>query len=387
MSRFLLVSLNIKGILQETTLHRRREKLGTMINGLGLGDAYDATIGRLKAQEGDRARLGMVSLMWISHSERPLKVNEICHALAVEIGSTDLNPNNIPSIQTVLSCCQGLAAVDERSSTIRLVHFTVKEYLSDHADLFDRPHSTIAETCLTYLNFQAIKNLSVSHPPNTGGIPSLVDDISRRIRINELSDRTPLLEYSSLYWGTHMRMELSDCSRYLACDLLDQYDSHVSGESLCISTTELYSVSFDRFSALRCISYFDIVEVAIDLIRTKQWDVNQKDCEGMTLLMWAARYGREQAVRFLLKQKHTQPDMTDEHGRTALSWAAESGNEAVVRVFLGPLFINPGSIGRWRGTALVMDRAFRRKYINPNRPDNYGQTPLSWAAENGHDGL
>ena len=163
MPRFLLVSLNIEAILRETTLHRRREKLGTMTNGLGLGGAYDKTIGRIKEQEGDRSRLGMAALMWISHSERPLSVNEICHALAVEIGSTEINTNNIPSIRTVLGCCQGLAAVDKGSSTIRLIHFTLKEYLSHHADLFDKPHSRIAETCLTYLNFQFTKNLS-THP-------------------------------------------------------------------------------------------------------------------------------------------------------------------------------------------------------------------------------
>ena len=48
-----------------------------MTNGLGLGDAYDETIGWIKAQEGDRARLGMAALMWVSHSERPLSVDEI----------------------------------------------------------------------------------------------------------------------------------------------------------------------------------------------------------------------------------------------------------------------------------------------------------------------
>ena len=101
-----------------------------MINGPGLGGAYDATIGRIKARAGERARLGVAALMWILHSERPLNVDEICHALAVEIGSAAININNVPSIRTVLGCCQGLAAVDNGSSTVRLIHFTLKEYLS-----------------------------------------------------------------------------------------------------------------------------------------------------------------------------------------------------------------------------------------------------------------
>ena len=364
MSRFLLVSLNIKAILQETTLHRRREKLGTMRG--GLGDAYDASIGRVKAQEGDRARLGMGTLMWISHSERPLNVDEICQALAVE-GSTDINANNVPSIRTVLNCCQGLAAVDEGSSTIRLIHFTLKEYLSRHGDLFDRPHSKIAETCLMYLNFQTIKDLS------TSGSHNPLD--------------TPFLEYSSLYWGTHMRLEPSAPSRSLALDILGLYDNHISAKLLWNSVVSDIFESDKPFSALHCISYFGIAEVAIDLIKTKRWDVNKKDSLGLTPLMWAAKHGREEVVKFLLQWKYTQPDIPDtRHGRTALLWAAESGHEGVVRLFLGSLFVNPGRIGRRRGRPQVMSLLFGRKYVNPERPENGSRTPLSWAARSGHDG-
>ena len=77
-----------------------------MADGLGLGDAYGATLDRIKGQGGERARLGMAVLMWISHAERPLKADELCHALAVEIGSPDLNTDNLPSIGILLACCQ-----------------------------------------------------------------------------------------------------------------------------------------------------------------------------------------------------------------------------------------------------------------------------------------
>ena len=331
MSRFLLVSLNIEAILQETTLYRRRVKLDTMTNGLGLGGAYDATIKWIKAQEGGRERLGMEVLMWISHAERPLNVDGICHALAVEIGFTDINPNNIPSIRTVLRCCQGLVAVDKGSSTIRLIHFTLKEHISCQADLFDKPHSRIAETCLTYLNFQAIKELS----------PALSN-----LMFHDFQG-TPFLKYASLHWGTHMRMEFSDLSRNLALDLLAQFDNHISPELLWESVRARHYHFGKPLSALHYISYFGIAEVAIDLIRTKRWDVNERDSAGLTPLMWAAWYGREEVVKLLLEQKHTKPDMRDEEcDQTALSWASGGGHEGVVKLFLSPLFVNPGSIGR-----------------------------------------
>ena len=97
-----------------------------MTNGLGLGDAYDATLGRVKREGGEKARLGMATLMWVSYSQRPLKVDELCHALSVEIGSPNLDDGNIPSIGLLLDCCQGLIAVDKETSTVRLAHFTLQ---------------------------------------------------------------------------------------------------------------------------------------------------------------------------------------------------------------------------------------------------------------------
>ena len=340
-----------------------------MTKGSGLEDAYDAVMGQIKAQKGERAGLGMTALMWVSHSEQPLNVDEICHALAVKKGSRDIDVNNVPSIWTVLSCCQGLVAVDKRSSTARLIHFTFKEYLSSHMDLFDGVHSKMAETCLTYLNFQAIKDLSI-----------------RRSLGRSLDPRgTPFLRYSSLYWGTHMRIELLDSLKRLALELLDQYDNHISAELLWESINEWSPRNHidprKLFSALHCVSYFGIAGVVIDLIRMKKWDVNQRDSAGLTPLMWAARCGCEEVVKLLLQQDYTEPDIPDtQYDRTALSWAAGNGHKGVVKIFLDQLFVNPRSIGRWWGkTPQIMSLLFGRRYVNPDRPGKDGQTPLSQA--------
>jgi len=338
-----------------------------MTNGMGLGDAYDTTIGRIKAQGGDRARLGIAALMWVSHSERPLKVDEICHALAVEIGSTDININNVPSIQTVLSCCQGLAAIDKGSSTIRLIHFTLKEYLSRHADLFDRAHSKIAESCLTYLNFQTIKDLSASPSDDPHG--------------------TPFLIYASFYWGNHMRLEFSDRAKRLALELLENYDGHISGKLLWKRLPRFKCRK--PFPALHCIAYFGVAEVAIDVMRMKGSDVNQRDSVGRTPLMWAAAEGHERVVKLLLQHRHTKLDISEtQNGKTAFSLAAGRGNEGVVRLFLDRCLVHRGSIGRrWGKTLRVMGVLFGGKYVNPDGPDNRGRTPLLLAAMNGHCGV
>ena len=372
--RFLLVFLTIETVLRETTIHRRRQKLRTMKNGLGLGGAYEATLGRIKAQDGERARLGMAVLMWVSNSRRPLQGDEICHALAIQIGSHDLDGDNIPAMPTLLDCCQGLVTVDKGVSTVRLIHFTLQEYLCMHPDLFGRAHSTIAETCLTYLNFQRIKDLSTGSSPDPRGVP--------------------FLEYSSFYWGTHMRMEPSDRAKAFALELLDDFDSHISAQLLWESINKRFAIGYTptrrSFSALHCISYFGLAAVANALINMNRWDVNQRDGAGMTPLMWAARCGRGEVVRLLLRKKDIKPDQEDaSDGRTALSWAAGNGHEGIVRLLLGLRFANPRSISRrWGKAPRVISHLFGMRYscVNPNSASKSGRTPLSWAAGNGHEG-
>ena len=78
-----------------------------MKNDVDLGGAYEATLGRRKAQGGEKARLGMAVLMWVTHSRRPLQVDEICHAIAIRIGSNDLGSDDILAISTLLGCAKG----------------------------------------------------------------------------------------------------------------------------------------------------------------------------------------------------------------------------------------------------------------------------------------
>jgi len=88
-----------------------------MKDGAGLGDAYGVTLERIKAKGEERARLAITTLTWVCHSERPLKVDELCHALAVEVGAEEFDSENIPLMSTLLDCCQGLITIDEEAST------------------------------------------------------------------------------------------------------------------------------------------------------------------------------------------------------------------------------------------------------------------------------
>ena len=95
MARFLLISLSIAAILGEATIRMRRERLKVMTSGLGLDGAYDATLDRIKGQSKGKSKLGMAALMWISRSERPMHIGELCEALAVEIATSDMDSEKL----------------------------------------------------------------------------------------------------------------------------------------------------------------------------------------------------------------------------------------------------------------------------------------------------
>src|SRR5437879_1069649 len=212
--RFLLVSLNIDTILGEVTTSERRQKLKDLARGRHLEDAYATILARMKMKKWNRHRLGMEALMWISNAERPLHTSELCHALGVKIGSRDLDPESVPTIRTLLACSLGLITVEASSSTVRLVHFTLQEYLSNNAGLFQSAHSMIAEVCLTYLNFQCVRELS----PILSSAPPTV----------------PLTGYASCYWGNHLRQEKTERVSSLALRLLVGFEHHISSQLLLI---------------------------------------------------------------------------------------------------------------------------------------------------------
>ena len=317
-----------------------------MTGGLGLGDVYGATIEQIKAQDGDRSRLGMEALMWISHAERPLRADELCHALAVQPGSTDFDAGNIPSMSTLVSCCQGLITVDKEASTVRLIHFTLQEYLSTHPDMLSRSHSAMAEICLTYLNSEQAKALLTAPSPNI--------------------QNPPFLEYCSVYWGVHAKRELSDRTKSLALELLKGPYGQTSTKFLFAKVKDDHLWSFDTLSpisGLHFASFFGIVEVVFSLIEMGRYDVNGEDFSGSGQLAWAAYNGYKEVVEILLGREEVNPDKLDGWGQTALSDAARNGHEGVVK------------------------RLLRQEDINPDKPDNEGRTPLSFAAQNGYEGV
>jgi ankyrin repeat protein len=81
-----------------------------------------------------------------------------------------------------------------------------------------------------------------------------------------------------------------------------------------------------------------------------------------TPLLYAAQHGNgnDTSVNLLLSTRRVNPDFQNSNGETPLWWAARNGHVAVAKLLLA-------------------------EGANPETEDSTGQTPLSWAAQNGDE--
>ena len=387
--RFLLVSLHIEAILAEVTIRQRRKKLEAMTKGNGLSDAYTETLTRLKAQKGNKSALGLKVLMWVLYSERPMTTKELCHAMGVELGSTDLDHENIPALRTLLASSLGLVTVEASSSTVRLLHFTLQEHLLSDQTLFHSSHSTIAEVCLTYLNFQCVRDLS----PTLDSAPTSM----------------PLLEYASYYWGEHTRKGMTENVKELALRLLNKFDEHISAQLLSLHYNEGISRLGPEFhvekgpigfTGLHGAAFLGIMDIFPAVLEMKEWDFNARDNASCTPFMWAAVRGHEQVAQMLLKRGDVDPNLADSRwNQPPLMWAVEHGHEGTVKVILERENVNPDQasplydpaalyIAAAYGHEGIVRMLLEREDVNPNQiATRFPYTTLSIAARNKREGV
>jgi len=374
-------------ILAEATIYQRRLALDRMTKGPGLQDAYDKTLNRIRQQGGSKSRLGMEALMWISHCERPLRSQELWHALGVQLGAEDFSIQNVLSIRTVLGYTLGLVTLDEKASRPHLLHLTLQEYLGQHPTLFATAHSMMAEICLTYLNCLSIRAL----PPN----------------LDNVLDAKPFLEYATCFRGDHAARGVTEPVKSLALRLFDGYESHVSAGVLWGKRIRGRGRVEDtrRISGLHCIAFWGIEEIAIAMLEMKRWQVNWRDFRSRTPLMWAVLYKKRGMVELFLEQEDIEPDTVMEDGRTVFSFAAELGNEDAVKLLLKRGDVNPNSMDRNGRTPIslaagmgregVVKLLLERGDVDPNSCDYSRRTPLSFTAHQfmtgapaaGHEGV
>ena len=187
--RFLLPALQINNILGQTNVDEVREALEKLPT--GLADNLSMTIERIKKQHNhhSRSRLAFLVLKWLSTVRRPITTTELQYAIAAQPGVGKLSALTNPKF--FVESCFGLTIIDKETSVVRLVHFSVKEFLELKRDeLFDDPESALAGSCLAYMTLCLKSYLKLE---------------SVKRESTDLSD-WPFWNYAAGQWGLHARM-------------------------------------------------------------------------------------------------------------------------------------------------------------------------------------
>lgn len=173
-------------------------------------ETFESRITRIKNQKSERASQALDVLKWTFLAKRPLTVIELRHAFSVTIDfnkmqhgklqlpyNKSLDWDNLPSEKSLIHWCLGLVTIHEKTSTVRLVHNSLHNYLTlshEKGEIFPNGHSEIAYKCLQCMFFDDDKH---KVDPSERIVTSRIKDL-RRTRFH-------LLEYATNNFRHHLR--------------------------------------------------------------------------------------------------------------------------------------------------------------------------------------
>lgn len=313
----------------------------------GLDDAFEETLSRIQRQPEGRKRLGINTLMWITHAKRPLLISELSDALAIRPGVTSLNPLCRPSQEHMVSSCLGLVSVNEQTSVIRLVHYSVQQFFEKHQNrIFPMGESTVAELATTY---SLLEEFASGSRPNEDSIQMLIS-------------QNPFSVYAACFWGHHVRNAKSPQVDQLALSFL-----RANPQRIC-------SYQISRYTAG---------------LKELYWEA--EEANSCNALLMTATFGLQGLAKTILEDDHAQINSTTKMGTTALIRAAASGNLSFMQMLLdrgadplkenwyGSAFHCAAEAGQVAALVELLQRGFE-----VDTRDHRGRTALHCAATEGN---
>lgn len=398
--RFLLARLHLDSLAGETTAKSIKYTLKTLKSGArSLPQAYEDAIKRIESQTPSRIGLAKEVLSWIIIAERPLTVRELQHALAIEIGETELDEDNIPDVAEIISVCAGLVAIDKQSDIIRLVHYTTQEFF-EHVEKawIPQARSMVVKKCVTYLSFDTF----LAGPAKSSRL------------VSPMLAENPFLNYAASYWGMHAFQLYSEeksnaivethelALRFLRNESLVQSCGQVL---LHVNPESIFRNYRLKGTGLHMAAFFGLADLCASFLEQRndtKVEPDSSDIWGRTPLSYAAERGHVAVVKLLLERADADVNRTDSNGIGPLLYAVMRGHEAVVNAAVVKLLLRRAGIdvnceGDNRSTPLtwavvcgheaVVKTLLERPEINAEYQDWSGWTPLRHAESRGHKGI
>lgn len=283
-------------------------------------------------------------MQWICFSTRPLRVDELQWAMAVNPDSTHrsldgchhsddfITDENIDRRIKTLSCGLTEIVPSANGHVVQFIHQSVHDFFIERGlwlldqtrepDLVDpSAHYRLSRSCIRYIG------MVVVHQSGSLG---------RQDQFN-----FPFLHYATTSWVSHVKLgepaekspnDLLDCLGWPTEPLIESWaEIHREMEpysSGCPSRGSNLVHVVSRYGLTKLLPYL--------LLDTGKVDIDARDTEyGQTPLWWATRNGHEAAMKMLLDTGKVDVDTRDtQYSRTPLWWATVNGHGAVMKMLL-----------------------------------------------------
>jgi len=316
-----------------------------------LEGAYKEAVERIDSQaRGDRDLAHNV-ISWLVNAQRPLTTTELQHALAIEPGDHELDEDKLPVVEEMVSVCLGLVTIDDKSSIIRLVHYTTQHYFESlQVDWIASAPANIASLCITYLSFDVFAS----------GFCRSDDEFMSRLAHNKF------LAYAARHWADHVRG--ADEVKHLALKLLqseiltsnmDQVVKLLKNPWKICDLSRQYQYPH-KDTVLHLAAKFGILSLSKCLLEDGA-SPNAKNGFGETPLHKAARIGHTEVVKLLLT-KNADANLQDYLEESALHIAVTKEHTEMVKLLLSSNA--NANLRNWKGeTALHIATRKRHEMI------------------------
>ncbi|KAM7190149.1 Ankyrin repeat-containing domain protein [Rhypophila sp. PSN 637] len=336
---------------------------------VGLEQTYNAMLAKQREKNGVSVELQMHVLEAVTHSARPLRLNEL--ASLTKCIYPDLNPpGGLKSL--IATCCGSLVEVLE-DETLQIIHHSLTEFLrgdtrpkpaNDAADFplvdSDAAHRRMAVNCLRYLRSGSMLQ---EGEPDTGDAvkdtmalvyrtpPHAFDYDKEHYKYSHLGERReedpfdyhharlshPFLAYAIEYWQYHANQYDVHDEAFFAAIL-----SFLDPNSLTFLRWLLLqwgTTSFTRGSqdgiphALHLAAFAGLSKFAMALLNQDPTSVSRLDAQRRVPLHWAAEKGHAK-VAVLLIEHGAEPNPEDSRGLKPIHLAVKNNHAAVLRLLL-----------------------------------------------------
>ncbi|TIA69379.1 hypothetical protein D6C76_07864 [Aureobasidium pullulans] len=411
---------------------------------------YEQTMRRITSDNNpkNKRNLALTILCYSFLAKRPLRVDELSHALAIKAGSTSFDKNRILDVsEAITRSCAGLVVLDKTNNTVKMFHKTLYDYLVEyHTKWFPDGEKSFGMTCVGYLSLDdfadgpcpevdpsslsseslddfadgscsEVDSSSLSSkslddfadgpylkvdPGRNGefktidryGVWSKVQAQDKSTLLRKRFVQYPFYEYAAQHWHEHIRGSDSETTDVVLRFLADGKKVSASRQAFdCTTSIETTGIQVAaRFSLERSLVH------CLQHHRLPLHYVNARDQYGRTILSYAAEMNSMEAVR-LLVDAGADPNMESEarefEGFTPLLYAAHRGHEDTVTVLLDS-GADVNSKDRLAQNALAhashsksqaVARILLERGCDPDSEDHLQRNTLLLAAKEGCEGI